>query len=265
MPMMTPRDTILKAESLDLGYGRRTILHHIDLEIRRGEFWFCLGPNGEGKSTLMRAILGSLRPQAGILWLHDDLISRSRIGFVPQRCDLNPALPTTVQEFVRLGVVGVELPRREPDLHLAWALEKVGLQALASQSYWALSGGQRQRALVARALVRRPQLLLLDEPTNGLDLPASEALLQCLDDLYRADQISLMFITHDVAMAARYGTHAILLHGGQATAGLIRTTLTSQHLQQTYGANVAISHDDTGRVTVYVDSSGHVETFGGQT
>lgn len=117
MHMMTsPQDTILKAESLDLGYGRRTILHDIDLEIRRGEFWFCLGPNGEGKTTLMRAILGSIRPQSGRLWLHDALRSRSRIGFVPQRCDLNPALPTTVREFVRLGVVGTELPRREHDL-----------------------------------------------------------------------------------------------------------------------------------------------------
>ncbi len=257
MQLITPlHDTILIAESLDLGYGRRTILHKINLEIRRGEFWFCLGPNGEGKSTLMRAILGSIRPQSGTLWLHDDLISRSRVGFVPQRCDLNPALPTTVQEFVRLGAVGAELPRREHGLHLTWALEKVGLQALASQSYWALSGGQRQRALVARALVRRPQLLLLDEPTNGLDLPASEALLQCLDDLYRNDQISLMFITHDVAMAARYGTHAILLHGGKATAGPMQTTLTSPHLEQTYGAKVAISHDDTGQVSVHVASSG---------
>lgn len=253
---MPAHDTLLIAESLDLGYGRRTILHHVNLEIRRGEFWFCLGPNGEGKSTLMRTILGSLQPQSGTLWLHDELISRSRIGFVPQRCDLNPALPSTVHEFVRLGVVGAKLPRREHSLHLTWALEKVGLQDLASQSYWALSGGQRQRALVARALVRRPQLLLLDEPTNGLDLPASEALLQCLDALYRHDRVSLMFITHDVAMAARYGTHAILLRGGKGVAGPIQTTLTSHHLEQTYGAKVDISHDNTGRVTVYVASSG---------
>ena len=161
-----------------------------------------------------------------------------------------------MREFVRLGVVGADLSHREYNLHLTWALEKVGLQSLASQSYWALSGGQRQRALVARALVRRPQLLLLDEPTNGLDLPALETLLQCLDDLYRDDRISLMLITHDVAMAARYGTHAILLHGGKAVAGPLQTTLTSQHLEQTYGAKVDISQDDTGRVTVHVASSG---------
>jgi ABC-type Mn2+/Zn2+ transport system ATPase subunit len=257
MMKMTPtHDALLMAESLALGYGRHTILHQVNLEIRRGEFWFCLGPNGEGKSTLMRAILGSLQPQSGTLWLHDALVSRSRVGFVPQRCDLNPALPTTVREFVRLGAVGAELPRRERHLHMTWALEKVGLQYLASQSYWALSGGQRQRALVARALVRRPQLLLLDEPTNGLDLPALEALMQCLDDLYRHDRISLMLITHDVAMAARYGTHAILLQGGKAVAGSIQTTLTAHHLEQTYGAKVAISHDDNGRVSVHVASSG---------
>ena len=253
---MPSDETLLRAESLDLGYGRRAILRRVDLEIRRGEFWFCLGPNGEGKSTLMRAILGGLQPRAGTLWLHDDLRSRSRIGFVPQRCDLNPALPTTVREFVRLGAVRAELPRHDRRLHVAWALQRVGLEALAAHSYWALSGGQRQRALVARALVRRPQLLLLDEPTNGLDLPASEALLQCLDDLYRDDRISLLFITHDVAMAARYGTHAILLHGGEAAAGPLQTVLTSQRLEQTYGAQMHILHDDAGRVTVHVASSG---------
>ena len=253
--MMLAHDTLLKTESLALGYGRCTILHHLDLEIRRGEFWFCLGLNGEGKSTLVRAILGHLQPQAGALWLHDDLRSRARLGFVPQRCDLNPALPTTVREFVRLGLVGTMLLRRDHHRQVAWALEKVGLQHLESQSYWALSGGQRQRALVARALVRRPQLLLLDEPTNGFDLPALEALLQCLDNLYREEHISLLLTTHDVAMAARYGTHAILLQGGRAFSGPIQTTLTPEHLEQTYGTKMDISHHD-GRVTVHLAPAG---------
>ena len=256
--MTPPQPAILTAEALTLGYGRLSILQELNLEIRRGEFWFCLGPNGEGKTTLLRTILGSIPPQAGTLWLHEELVSRARIGFVPQRCDLNPALPTTVREFVRLGTVGTQISRRDQRSHLAWALDRVGLQHLAMQSYWALSGGQRQRALVARSLVRRPQLLLLDEPTNGLDLPASEALLKCLDDLYRHDQVSLLFITHDVAMAARYGTHAILLHAGTAIAGPIQTVLTSPHLEQTYGTPVDISHDAAGRVTVHVASSGAI-------
>lgn len=254
--MMTSQNAILTAESLVLGYGRFTVLQDLNLEIRQGEFWFCLGPNGEGKTTLLRTILGSIQPQAGNLWLDDALVSRARIGFVPQRCDLNPALPTTVREFVRLGTVGTQIPRRDQHSNLAWALDRVGLQDLATQSYWALSGGQRQRALVARALVRCPQLLLLDEPTNGLDLLAAEALLQCLDDLYRQESVSLLFITHDLALAARYGTHAILLHAGQAITGPIQTVLTSHHLEQTYGANVDISHDASGRVTVHVTSAG---------
>jgi ABC-type Mn2+/Zn2+ transport system ATPase subunit len=254
--MMPPQNAILTAKSLALGYGRRTVLQDLNLEIRQGEFWFCLGPNGEGKTTLLRAILGNIQPQAGTLCLHNALVSRARIGFVPQRCDLNPALPTTVREFVRLGAVGAQIPHRDQRWNLAWSLDRVGLQHLATQSYWALSGGQRQRALVARALVRRPQLLLLDEPTNGLDLPAAEALLQCLDDLYRQDRVSLLFITHDVAMAARYGTHVILLHAGKAVAGPMQTVLTSHHLAQTYGATVDISRDASGRVTVHVASSG---------
>lgn len=194
---MQAHDTILKATSLALSYGRHTVLHDLNLEMRQGEFWFCLGLNGEGKTTLLRAILGSLHPQSGTLWLHDALANRARVGFVPQRCDLNPALPTTVREFIGLGAVGTRLSRQAQRALLPWALEKTGLQHLATQSYWALSGGQRQRALAARALVRQPQLLLLDEPTNGLDVPTAGSLLQCLVDLHRHDHVSIFFITHD--------------------------------------------------------------------
>ena len=215
-----------------------------------------LGLNGEGKTTLLRAILGSLSPQAGTLWLHDALVNRARIGFVPQRCDLNPALPTTVREFIGLGAVGAQLSRKAQRALLPWTLEKTGLQHLATQSYWALSGGQRQRALVARALIRQPQLLLLDEPTNGLDLPTAEALLQCLVDLHQHDHVSIFLITHDVSMAARHGTHAMLLHDGHAITGPIQTVLTSQHLERVYGTKVDLSHDAAGRVTVHVTAAG---------
>src|SRR5918996_6507017 len=100
-------DAILKANSLALGYGRRVILREVTLAIRPGEFWFLLGPNGEGKTTFVRTVLGLMRPLAGRLWRHPDLTDRTHVGFVPQRCELNPTLPTTLREFVRLGLVGL--------------------------------------------------------------------------------------------------------------------------------------------------------------
>ena len=109
---MSP-DPVIEAQGLVLGYDGRVVLRDVDITIRPGEFWFLLGPNGSGKTTLLRALLGVLPPRAGRLSLHPDLAGRRRIGVVPQRCDLNPALPTTVREFVLLGTVGARAPGRE--------------------------------------------------------------------------------------------------------------------------------------------------------
>lgn len=253
---MQPQEMVLKAARVALGYGRRTILAALDLEIHRGDFWFCLGPNGEGKTTLLRALLGDLQPQHGQLWLHPDLAQRQRIGFVPQRCDLNPALPTTIREFVLLGTVGTQIRRREYAERLEWALAKVGLQDMGWRSYWELSGGQRQRALIARALVRQPGLLLLDEPTNGLDLPTADALLQLLVELNHREQLTLFFVTHDIALAARYASHTLLLHRGQAVAGPVQEVLTPSHLERIYGMTVEVSRTATGMVAVHVAHAG---------
>jgi len=96
---------LLQAHALTLGYGDHMILCDIDFQVHSGEFWFFLGHNGDGKSTLLRAVLGLLPPLSGTLWLHPELESRERTGFVPQRCGLNHTLPITVREFVQLGFV----------------------------------------------------------------------------------------------------------------------------------------------------------------
>ncbi len=249
---MEAREAVVQAENLALAYGTQTVLADLDLTIRSDEFWFCLGPNGAGKTTLMQALLGGVTPHHGRLWLHSQLASWLRLGFVPQRCDLNPALPTTVREFVQLGEVGLNLSRRERCDRLAWALDSIGLGHTARQSYWTLSGGQRQRALVARALIRQPRLLLLDEPTNNLDLPTSEDLLHLLATLNQCDGLTLFFIAHDVASAARYATHALLLHGGLGLSGPVGDILTSARLSQLYGVRMAIDRQLFGTVTVQV-------------
>jgi ABC-type cobalamin/Fe3+-siderophores transport system ATPase subunit len=253
---MPHADVALRTTELSLAYGRRTVLERVSLEIRWGEFWFCLGPNGEGKTTLLRALLGELPPRAGQLWLHPERARRECIGFVPQRCDFNPTLPTTVREFVALGMVGLRLARHERPSRLQWALARVGLQQMALRSYWALSGGQRQRALVARALVRQPQLLLLDEPTNGLDLPAAHTLLQLLVDLNQHEHLTLLFVTHDIALAARYATHVMLLRAGSAVVGPVQEVLTPSHLAQVYGIGVDVARAASGAIAVHVTPPG---------
>jgi ABC-type Mn2+/Zn2+ transport system ATPase subunit len=245
-------EIIVRAAGLRLGYGQRVVLAHVDFQMRVGEFWFFLGPNGEGKTTLLRAILGMIRPQAGELWVNPELGQRHDIGFVPQRCDINPTLPTTVREFVLLGLVGIDTDRREESVRLGWALERVGLEKLEGKNYWSLSGGQRQRALVARALVRRPSVLILDEPTNGLDLAAEEVVLRFLGDLNRQDHQTILFVTHNIAIAARCATHIALFHAGEVTSGSRQEVLNRHTLGRIYGVPMEIYYAPSGTPTVTV-------------
>ena len=253
---MEKTEVVLNATGLSLAYGGRVVLENVNLEVRQGEFCFFLGPNGSGKTTLIRAILGVLRPRAGRLWLHQDLARLEQIGFVPQRCDLNPALPTTVREFVLLGLVGIRASRKEQTIRLEWALAKVGLEGMARRDYWSLSGGQRQRALVARALVRRPSLLILDEPTNGLDLSTEDVFLRFLAKLNQREQLTLLFVTHDIAIAARYATHLVLFHSETVESGPRHEMLNIASLERVYGVGVEVSSDPSGLVAVRVHPAG---------
>ncbi len=249
---MENTDVIVKTSRLSLAYDRRIVLENIDFELRQGEFCFFLGPNGSGKTTLIRAILGILRPRAGRLWLHENLSRRERIGFVPQRCDLNPTLPTTVREFVLLGLVGIQATTKEQTERLEWALARVGLEGMARRNYWSLSGGQRQRALVARALVRYPSLLILDEPTNGLDLSTEDMFLRFLAKLNQEENLTLLFVTHDVAIAARYASEIALFHSGTLESGTREKMLDRDTLERVYGAPVEVHYDPSGSVAVRV-------------
>jgi len=249
---MEQNDIVLKTTGLVLGYGNRIVLDDVNLEVQPGEFWVFLGPNGSGKTTLIRAILGALWPRAGQLWLHPDHARRERIGFVPQRCDINPTLPTTVREFVLLGLVGIRASGREESERLDWALDRVGLAGLKHKDYWSLSGGQRQRALVARALVRRPSILILDEPTNGLDLSAEDAFLRSLATLNHREAVTVLFVTHNIAIAARYATHLVIFHSDSVESGSREKVLNRAALERVYGVLVDASCDPSGAVTIRV-------------
>lgn len=231
-------EVLLAASSLRLGYGRAVVLDNVTFEARCGDFWCLLGPNGSGKTSFVRAVLGIHVPLAGTLRLHAALAGRETIGFVPQRCDLNPALPTTVREFVLLGLVGTRTPRREHGERLGWALERVGLSGMERRGYWSLSGGQRQRALVARALVRRPRLLILDEPTSGLDLPTEQVLLDFVARLHREEGLTVLFVTHDLRVAYHHATHVALFSQGTVRAGAAVQMLTRPALEGTFGVHV---------------------------
>ncbi len=224
-------DIVLQTTNLSVGYGNFVVLGRINLTIRTGELWFVLGRNGGGKTTLLRTLLGLLKPQTGRLYRHVP----NGVGFVPQHCDINPTLPITVREFVSLGIVGTRMPPKTQHDQLDWALKKLELDALAQKNYWTLSGGQHQRALVARALVRRPTVLILDEPTNNLDLTAEDTFLHTLIGLQKETACTCLFVTHNLSLAERYATHIGLVLGGTVIAGPKMEVLTEPNLDRVYG------------------------------
>ena len=140
---------------------------------------------------------------------------------MPQQSRTNPTLPTTVREFVALGAVGLARSARDA-ARSPGRSRASGSPSSRERDLRALSGGQRQRALVARALVRRPRLLVLDEPTEGLDVASEEAFLATIDELHREEQLTLLFVTHKLRIAARYATHVALFARGPRARGRAR-------------------------------------------
>jgi ABC-type Mn2+/Zn2+ transport system ATPase subunit len=244
---------VLSAEQVTLAYGRRTVLSDVNLAIRRGEFWALLGPNGEGKSTLIKALLGAVRPARGKIFLRADFQRRTRLALVPQECEVNPSVPTTVREFILGGLVGISLNGSQRDARLKGVLDLMAIPHLRERSLWMLSGGQRQRTLVARALIRDPLLLIVDEPTAGLDLAAAASLLDAITSLSREQGITIVFVTHDLSIAAQHATHAALFRGGKLTAGPLKEVFTPANLSRTFGVPVGVHHDDHGCVHVAVE------------
>ncbi len=255
--MATPAaadERVISAADLSLGYGDRPLLTGVNLQVNAGDVWFFLGPNGAGKTTLLRAILGLIRPRAGSIELQGPYADRANLGFVPQRCDLNPLMPTTVDEFVALGQVGIHSPRAERAQLVRQALQEVGLGGMIHRSYWELSGGQKQRALLARALARRPRWLIFDEPTSGLDPATAQSLLDLLQTMNRQRGITLLFVAHDLTLALRYATHVALFHDGAVMAGPVGRVMTDEHLKAAYGipihvrgrgVEIALNHGDS--------------------
>jgi ABC-type Mn2+/Zn2+ transport system ATPase subunit len=249
---MENKDFIFKMSGLTMAYGDRTVLKDINLEVRPGEFWFLLGTNGVGKTTLLKALLGTLRPLQGSLVLHPEVAGGEFIGFVPQRCDLNPTLPTTVNEFILLGLAGIRANKKERVGRLSWALERMNLSGMGEKSFWSLSGGQRQRALVARALIRRPKFLIADEPSINLDLPAAHALMEALKELNRKENLTLLFVTHDLTLAARYASHVALFLDGRVHVGPRHAILNPQDLERTFGIPISVFEEPRGALCVRI-------------
>ena len=226
--------TLLIVDDLSAGYGGPPVIRDVTFALEPGERVAVLGPNGGGKSTLFRVLLGELTASAGTI------AGPPRFAYVPQTERSRLDYPVTALDVALMGTLASRrwwLPVGRHERHRALAaLDRVGLHEQADAMFGELSGGQRQRVLAARALVQDAPVFLLDEPFSGVDVTSAELLSSLLDEL-AAEGRGLLIATHDLDQATRWD--AVLCLNGRAVAfGRPRETLTLEVLEQTYGGAI---------------------------
>jgi len=239
-PTAASVEPIFEARDLSVGYRGRPVVEGIGVSLRGGEALGIVGPNGSGKTTFLKTVLGLLPPVAGSL--HRSAAFRA--AYVPQIDSIDPVFPFRALDVVAMAArIDAALPftaRAERERTAREALDRVGVGALADRPYPELSGGQRQRVLLARALAARPTVLALDEPTTGLDLSAETALLSLLGRLRREEGITVLLVTHGLAVVANEATHVLLIHEGRHREGPVDSILVPAVLEPLYGIPVRV-------------------------
>jgi zinc transport system ATP-binding protein len=214
---------VVELERVGFGYANAPpVLRDVDLAVEAGEFVAIAGPNGGGKTTLLRIVLGLEHPQTGSARLFREpavrVRRRGRIGYLAQRSQLGIESPVTVREVVAAGRVprrGILSPlRRDDRVQVERMIARVGLAERAGAPISTLSGGQQQRAFIAKALAADPELLVLDEPTAGVDVGAQEALASLLDRLHRELGVTILFVSHEFGAVERFVQRLVLVRGG---------------------------------------------------
>jgi zinc transport system ATP-binding protein len=237
-------DPVISMTDVSFSYGRTTVLERIDLSISEGDFACVIGPNGGGKTTLLRLILGVVEPSTGRINVlgESPYEARPRIGYMPQHVRLDPQFPVTVLDVVLMGRLGRSSrlgPFRSNDKAAAEAaLEQVGLIDEKSRPFSRISGGQRQRVLIARAIASEPQLLLLDEPTANLDPVVQEDLYGLLRE--RQGKMTVIVASHDVGFVSLFFNTAICVNRTVHVHPM--SELTGSTIADMYGREVRFVH-----------------------
>lgn len=235
---MSPPGPLVTVTGVSFGYDRTPVLLDIDYAVEPGEFTGIVGPSGSGKTSLLKLLLGTVRPQRGQVRRQPGLA----MSYVPQLETVNWSFPVTVAECVLMSrstrrLLPWATPAEKADATAV--LERLGIAELAGRHIRELSGGQQQRMFIARALLRRPQLLLMDEPTSGVDIGTRHEVLHLLDDLNR-EGLAIVLTTHDLNGMAAHLPHLVALQRRIIAAGAPRDVIVPEVLEQTFGARMDV-------------------------
>jgi len=227
---------------------REVILDDVSFSVQAGDYVGIIGPNGGGKTTLLKIILGLIKPDTGQVKVFGQNIfelkeERAHIGFVPQRAAQDVTdFPASVEEIVASGRTA-RLPffkglSKSDYEAIDSAFTKVGIDKLRKRRIGDLSGGERQKVFIARALAGEPQILILDEPTVGVDITSQEQFYDFLAKLNHESGLTVMFVSHDIDIVAREVHKLLALNKNVIYFGEAKGALTSEYLEQIYGRKV---------------------------
>lgn len=221
-------DALISARGLKIVRGGRRLIDDIDFDIRRGEIVTLIGPNGAGKTTLVRALMGLEPCDGGVVAKRET----TRIGYVPQKFDIDKALPMTASRFLSLGLDA------GPD-EISASLREVGAGRIGAQQMSALSGGELQRLLMARALLRAPNLLVLDEPVRGVDYAGEAELYSLISRLRDERNLGVLMVSHDLHVVMAASDRVVCLNQHICCSGAPTTVSEHPEYQRLFGAQAA--------------------------
>jgi zinc transport system ATP-binding protein len=192
---------LIDVQSISVNLGGRPVLQGVSLQLREREIISLIGPNGAGKTTLVKAVLGLLQPE------HGRIVRRARLraAYLPQRLKIDPALPMTVERFLRLG-------NEDAAATVQDVLRETGVSQLRRTPLQAVSGGEFQRVMLARCLLRRPELLVLDEPGQGMDVTGQEELYGLVKSIRDRHGCGILLVSHDLHFVMAATDHVVCLH-----------------------------------------------------
>ncbi|MGI8668126.1 MAG: metal ABC transporter ATP-binding protein [Jatrophihabitans sp.] len=265
-------DAVVRLDGAEVRVGGRTIWSQVSLAVPAGEFVAVLGPNGVGKSTLLKAVLG-LQPLAeGSVTVLGGPAGRynSGIGYLPQRRAFDPATRVRGIDIVRLGWDGdrwgLPLPRwlggsraRQADQRVREVIALVGAEGYAQRPIGQCSGGEQQRLLIAQALIRRPALLVLDEPLDSLDVTNQASVSALIQQVCREFDVAVLLVAHDVNPILPYLDKVIYLAHGGALIGTPDEVITADTLTMLYDTPIDVLRDRAGRLVVVGQPDTHAE------
>ncbi len=228
---MAPPDSapaLIRAHGIGVRRGDRWLVRQVDVAVRRGEIVTLIGPNGSGKSTTAKALVGIVQPDEGRV----ERAASLRLGYVPQRIQIDPTLPMTVRRLMRLTG---PYPEHEIDT----VLEQVGIAHLKTAPVHGLSGGEFQRALLARALIRKPDLMVLDEPVQGVDFAGEIALYELIGDIRDRLDCGVLLISHDLHIVMAATDTVVCLNGHVCCHGPPSSVAESPEYRALFGSDAA--------------------------